>query len=43
MVNNQVLVHLPLKQGLRHNVSFMVNEIYHKVLVHLPLKQGLRL
>ena len=40
--NAHVLVHLPLKQGLRHRSKGYFKSMTIEVLVHLPLKQGLR-
>ena len=37
-----VLVHLPLKQGLRQGEYPLNHDGFVNVLVHLPLKQGLR-
>ncbi len=40
---SHVLLHLPLKQGLKQGKLFTVNKLVHCVLLHLPLKQGLKL
>ena len=38
----QVLLHLPLKQGLKLNPKISFQEAANIVLLHLPLKQGLK-
>ncbi len=39
----RLAAHIPLKQGLRHRLTILIDELEFFLAAHIPLKQGLRL